>query len=189
MVRKDHSDMIYRTLPEKWDAVVEEIKELHAKGQPVLVGTVSVENSELVADQLEEDRRSAQRAEREISRARSRDRRTGRTQRRGHDRDQHGRPRYRHSARRQSRISGSRISEAAGDQSGRSDARTVRSRASKRQNASSPRSTKKSSPRAVCTFSAPSVTNRAASTTSFADAPVVRAIRDRRVSFSRSKTI
>ena len=44
--------MIYRTLPEKWDAVVEEIKELHDKGQPVLVGTVSVENSELIADKL-----------------------------------------------------------------------------------------------------------------------------------------
>lgn len=52
MVRVDSSDMIYRTLPEKWDAVVEEIGELHAKGQPVLVGTVSVENSELVAEKL-----------------------------------------------------------------------------------------------------------------------------------------
>ncbi|MFN2412442.1 MAG: preprotein translocase subunit SecA, partial [Pyrinomonadaceae bacterium] len=52
MVRKDSSDVIYRTLPEKWDAVVDEIKELHANGQPVLVGTVSVENSELVADRL-----------------------------------------------------------------------------------------------------------------------------------------
>ena len=52
MIRKDHSDMIYRTLPEKWDAVVEEIKELHGRGQPVLVGTVSVENSELIADRL-----------------------------------------------------------------------------------------------------------------------------------------
>jgi preprotein translocase subunit SecA len=52
MIREDHSDMIYRTLPEKWDAVVDEIKELHAKGQPVLVGTVSVENSELIASKL-----------------------------------------------------------------------------------------------------------------------------------------
>lgn len=52
MVRKDTPDVIYRTLPEKWDAVVDEIKELHAKGQPVLVGTVSVENSELVAERL-----------------------------------------------------------------------------------------------------------------------------------------
>ena len=52
MVRKDYSDVIYRTLDEKWEAVVEEIKELHTKGQPVLVGTVSVENSELVAKRL-----------------------------------------------------------------------------------------------------------------------------------------
>ena len=54
MVRVDFSDMIYRTLPEKWDAVVDEIKELHSRGQPVLVGTVSVENSELVAARLKE---------------------------------------------------------------------------------------------------------------------------------------
>ncbi|HUQ30729.1 MAG TPA: preprotein translocase subunit SecA [Pyrinomonadaceae bacterium] len=53
MVRKDSSDVIYRTLPEKWDAVVEEIKECHEKGQPTLVGTVSVENSELIARRLQ----------------------------------------------------------------------------------------------------------------------------------------
>jgi preprotein translocase subunit SecA len=53
MVRKDHSDLIYRTLPEKWDAVAEEIKELHEKGQPVLVGTVSVENSEVLSRKLQ----------------------------------------------------------------------------------------------------------------------------------------
>ena len=52
MVRVDNSDMIYRTLPEKWDAVVDEIKELHAEGRPVLVGTVSVENSELISERL-----------------------------------------------------------------------------------------------------------------------------------------
>lgn len=52
MVRKDTPDVIYRTLEEKWDAVVEEIKDLHTEGRPVLVGTVSVENSELVAEKL-----------------------------------------------------------------------------------------------------------------------------------------
>jgi preprotein translocase subunit SecA len=52
MVRKDNPDVIYRTLGEKWTATVEEIKELHAKGQPVLVGTVSVESSELIASKL-----------------------------------------------------------------------------------------------------------------------------------------
>jgi preprotein translocase subunit SecA len=52
MVRTDFSDVIYRTLPEKWDAVIEEIKECYDKGQPALVGTVSVENSELIARRL-----------------------------------------------------------------------------------------------------------------------------------------
>jgi preprotein translocase subunit SecA len=52
MVRVDHPDVIYRTLNEKWDAVAEEIKELHEKGQPVLIGTVSVENSEKIAERL-----------------------------------------------------------------------------------------------------------------------------------------
>ena len=53
MVRLDAPDSIYRTLPEKWDAVVEEIKECNEKGQPTLVGTVSVENSELIARRLQ----------------------------------------------------------------------------------------------------------------------------------------
>ena len=52
MVRRDNPDVIYRTLPEKWDAVVEEIQERYEQGQPVLVGTVSVENSELIARRL-----------------------------------------------------------------------------------------------------------------------------------------
>jgi len=52
MIRQDNADTIYRTLPEKWNAIVDEIKQHHEKGQPVLVGTVSVENSELVAERL-----------------------------------------------------------------------------------------------------------------------------------------
>ena len=52
MVRKDFSDVIYRTEREKFDAVVNEIKDLHEKGQPVLVGTVSVENSEALSARL-----------------------------------------------------------------------------------------------------------------------------------------
>src|SRR3989449_3571642 len=55
MVRKDFSDVIYRTLPEKWDAVIEEIKECHDRGQPALVGTVSVENSELISRRLQRE--------------------------------------------------------------------------------------------------------------------------------------
>ncbi|MEA2174139.1 MAG: preprotein translocase subunit SecA [Blastocatellia bacterium] len=55
MIRKDGSDVIYRTIGEKWDAVVEEIKECYEKGQPVLVGTVSVENSELISRRLQKE--------------------------------------------------------------------------------------------------------------------------------------
>ncbi len=52
MIRKDNPDVIYRTLPEKWNAVVDEIKERYETGQPVLVGTVSVETSELISEKL-----------------------------------------------------------------------------------------------------------------------------------------
>src|SRR5260370_29792238 len=53
MVRQDLPDLIYRTTDAKFRAVVEEIKELQAKGQPVLVGTTSVEISEHLADLLD----------------------------------------------------------------------------------------------------------------------------------------
>jgi preprotein translocase subunit SecA len=46
LIRKEHDDVIYRTAGEKWDAVVEEIMESHDNGRPVLVGTISIENSE-----------------------------------------------------------------------------------------------------------------------------------------------
>jgi preprotein translocase subunit SecA len=56
MVRTDNPDVIYRTEREKWDAVVQEIQGLHEKGQPVLVGTVSVESSENLAARLKKSR-------------------------------------------------------------------------------------------------------------------------------------
>src|SRR3954462_10240043 len=49
MVRKDRNDLVYKTKEGKWDAVSREIIERHANGQPVLVGTVSVEVSELLS--------------------------------------------------------------------------------------------------------------------------------------------
>ncbi|RJX32389.1 MAG: preprotein translocase subunit SecA [Desulfarculus sp.] len=52
MIRKDFPDSVYRTEPEKFEAAVQEIKELHTKGQPVLVGTISVEKSEMLAARL-----------------------------------------------------------------------------------------------------------------------------------------
>ncbi len=50
--RTDYDDVIYRTEEEKFQAVVEEIRELHEKGQPVLVGTISIERSEEIARRL-----------------------------------------------------------------------------------------------------------------------------------------
>ncbi|HJP80443.1 MAG TPA: preprotein translocase subunit SecA, partial [Pseudonocardiaceae bacterium] len=52
MVRKDKPDLIYKTEESKFDAVVEDIVERHEKGQPVLVGTVSVERSETLSKLL-----------------------------------------------------------------------------------------------------------------------------------------
>ena len=53
MIRTDHPDMIYRTKKEKFEAVLDEIVELHKKGQPVLVGTVNIDVSEDVSRKLE----------------------------------------------------------------------------------------------------------------------------------------
>ncbi|GAC1687911.1 MAG: preprotein translocase subunit SecA [Ktedonobacteraceae bacterium] len=53
MIRKDEADLIYRTTEGKFKAVVEEIKERHEVGQPVLVGTTSVETSEYLASLLD----------------------------------------------------------------------------------------------------------------------------------------
>jgi preprotein translocase subunit SecA len=50
--RVNFPDAIYRTESEKWDAVVEEIKEVHETGRPVLLGTVSIENSEKLSGKL-----------------------------------------------------------------------------------------------------------------------------------------
>ena len=52
MIRLDQSDLVYRTEQAKFTAVIEDIVERHAKGQPVLVGTTSVEKSELVSNML-----------------------------------------------------------------------------------------------------------------------------------------
>ncbi|NUO57043.1 MAG: preprotein translocase subunit SecA [Hamadaea sp.] len=52
MIRKDQPDVIYKSEKAKFEAVVEDIAERHDKGQPVLVGTVSVENSEILSQML-----------------------------------------------------------------------------------------------------------------------------------------
>ena len=52
MVRLDNPDLVYKTEQGKWDAVVQEVKERSEKGQPVLIGTTSVEKSERLSDEL-----------------------------------------------------------------------------------------------------------------------------------------
>ena len=52
-VRKDELDLIYKTSREKFDAVIADIRECHERGQPVLVGTTSIENSELISGLLQ----------------------------------------------------------------------------------------------------------------------------------------
>ena len=55
MIRVDYPDVVYRTEEEKFRAVVREIKELHAKGRPVLVGTISIEKSEKLSRMLKRE--------------------------------------------------------------------------------------------------------------------------------------
>src|SRR5690625_4227092 len=56
IIRDDRADMIYKTIDGKFQAVVNEIKERHEKGQPVLVGTVAVETSEVISNLLKKAR-------------------------------------------------------------------------------------------------------------------------------------
>ena len=54
VIRKDHEDLVYRTVDAKFDAVAKDVEARHAKGQPVLVGTVSIESSERLSKLLNE---------------------------------------------------------------------------------------------------------------------------------------
>lgn len=56
VIREDHADLLYPTLESKFHAVVQDIKERHRKGQPILVGTVAVETSELLSNMLDREK-------------------------------------------------------------------------------------------------------------------------------------
>ena len=49
VIRQDEQDAVYKTRKEKFKAVVQAVKEAHEKGQPVLVGTITIETSELLS--------------------------------------------------------------------------------------------------------------------------------------------
>ncbi len=55
MIRKDFNDVIYKTEREKFKAVIDEIRELNRRGQPVLVGTISIEKSEVLSSMLKKE--------------------------------------------------------------------------------------------------------------------------------------
>ena len=53
MVRNDHSDFVFKSSQAKWQAIADDIEEAHAEGRPVLVGTTSIENSEMLSGMLQ----------------------------------------------------------------------------------------------------------------------------------------
>ena len=55
IARIDHEDAVYKSKKEKFHAVIEDIKETHAKGQPVLVGTITIETSEMLSKMLKKE--------------------------------------------------------------------------------------------------------------------------------------
>ena len=55
MIRTDHNDVVYTSMRGKYNAIIEQIKECHAKGQPVLVGTVSVDKSEFLSGLIKKE--------------------------------------------------------------------------------------------------------------------------------------
>ena len=58
VIRADHDDQVFRTAGEKYAAIVEEIERAHQAGQPILVGTTSIEKSEMLVGDAKDGRRS-----------------------------------------------------------------------------------------------------------------------------------
>ena len=100
VARDDKNDYIFKTKEAKYNAVLEDIKERHEVGQPVLVGTISVEVSEHLSRLLERAGIPHNVLNAKAARARGRDHQGRGAARRGDDRDEHGRSRRGHQARR-----------------------------------------------------------------------------------------
>jgi preprotein translocase subunit SecA len=56
MIRKDYNDLVFKTAAEKHKAIIEDVKECHGRGQPVLLGTISIEASELLSRLLDREK-------------------------------------------------------------------------------------------------------------------------------------
>ena len=200
MIRDDQQDLIYKTEDAKWNAVLEDIADRHEQGQPILVGTVSIEKSEKLSTLL--NRRGI---EHHVLNAKNHEKEAMIVAQAGppgfgHGRDEHGRPRRRHPAGRQPRVprppgdggagvgqrratSCSRWSPRSGPSTRPSTSRSTASSSSR----PTP-STTRSSGWAGSTSWAPNATSRDGSTTSCAVAPDVRATRASRCSTCRSRT-
>ena len=105
LIRVENPDVVYRTEREKFDAVVAGDRGAATQsGRPVLVGTISIEKSEHLSTLLKKRRHQARGAQRQVPRARGRDRGPGRPLRGRDHRHQHGRPRHRHHPGRRARL-------------------------------------------------------------------------------------
>ncbi len=191
MVRADQNDAIYKTKHGKWNAVVNEVESRSNAGQPVLVGTISVETSEMLSGELKRRgiehvilNAKPEHAEREgetIAQAGRRGAVTIATNMagRGVDIKLGGNPEQMAATRaRQPRDQARRRQLRRGAQGAHRRARDADRGRGRRRSASS----------AASTSSAPSATSRAASTTSFAAAPAARATPASRASSSRPRT-
>ena len=163
-------------------------EEMHRLGRPVLVGTVSIEKSEYLERRAQAEGRDPPGPERQVPRERSRDCRAGGSFGRGDHRDQHGRPRRRHLARRQSHRAWSPNCCGSSDLDP-TTAEPEQLEAAQREAERICAEDKANGPArwVACTSWARSVTKRGASTTSSAAAPDARAIRAPRASSSRSR--
>ena len=183
MIRKDNADFVYLTQNDKYKAIIEDIEDCVKREQPVLVGTTSIESSELHLGRAA--RRTgidARRAQRQAARARGAHRRAGRHAR-------HASPSPRTWPAAAPTSSSAAISRPSSRPPRRPRARRARRSDAPRACAPSGRrvTTRWSRP-AACTSSAPSATNRAASTTSCAAVRAARATRARAASICRWKT-
>jgi hypothetical protein len=97
-IRTDRNDSIFKTRRDKYTAVVREIEAANKRGQPVLVGTTSVESSEVLSRMLQAHGGDPHGPQRQVPPAGGRDRLPRGAPRRGHHRHQHGGPRHRHQA-------------------------------------------------------------------------------------------
>ncbi len=106
MVREDCPDVVYKTEQAKFRAVIDDIVEHHQKGQPVLVGTITIEKSELLSKLLKARGVPHQVLNAKFHEKEAKIVRPGRPQGGCDHRHQHGRPRHRPSAGRQRRVYG-----------------------------------------------------------------------------------